>query len=538
MQRNIRWNMSLILIASGLSIFYLLPTIQWSCIPQSEKDVISAWNTLSISAKDRLSELSVLSKEKKKKMLALSMLTDEDRKASTLWLSLSKTEQKDLEPWCKLPIEDRDVLKRWSTVPMDERGKLTKKTKILNKTIKLGLDLKGGMHLVLEVDTTKLSAKDKKNVSKVVDQTLEVIRNRVDKFGVSEPVIQRQGENRIVVELPGLKDPQRALDLIGKTAMLEFRLVDDARLDAAKDGDVPDGYEILYDDENKPYLLKKEPEMTGEYLTDAYIDSSQSGGGIARKMVVALQFNKIGAKKFARTTGGHIGEKLAIVLDGKVRSAPVIRAKIDGGSAIVEGNFSLQEAKDLAIVLRAGALPAPINIIENRTIGPSLGRDSIEKGVIASILGIILVMLFMATYYKLSGAIADVGLLGNILMMMGAMVAVSGTLTIPGIAGIILTIGMSVDSNVLIFERIREELRGGKTVKLAIDAGYKKAFWTVFDSHVTTLITALILFAFGTGPIKGFAVTLSIGITISLFTALIITKVIFDLRKEYKTLSI
>ncbi|MFH1897923.1 MAG: protein translocase subunit SecD [Candidatus Desantisbacteria bacterium] len=538
MQRNIRWNMSLILIASGLSIFYLLPTIQWCSMSQPERNVISAWNALSISAKDRLSELSVLSKEKKKKMLSVSQLTDEERKASILWTAMSKAEQKDIEPWCKLPIEESDVLKRWSTVPLDERDRLTKKTKILNKTIKLGLDLRGGMHLVLEVDTTKLPKKDKKNVANVVDQTLEVIRNRVDKFGVSEPVIQRQGENRIVVELPGLKDPQRALDLIGKTAMLEFRLVDDARLEAAKDGDVPDGYEILYDDENKPYLVKKDAEVTGEYLTNAFVDSNQGDGGMARRMVVALEFNKIGAKKFARTTGGHIGEKLAIVLDGRVRSAPVIRAKIDGGSAIVEGNFTLQEAKDLAIVLRAGALPAPINIIENRTIGPSLGRDSIEKGVVASILGIILVMLFMATYYKLSGAIADVGLLGNILMMMGAMVAVSGTLTIPGIAGIILTIGMSVDSNVLIFERIREELRTGKTIKTAIDAGYKKAFWTVFDSHVTTLITALILFAFGTGPIKGFAVTLSIGIIISLFTALVITRVIFDLRKEYKTLSI
>ena len=538
MQRNIRWNMSLILIASGLSIFYLLPTIQWCSMSQSERNVISAWNTLSISLKDRLSELSVLSKEKKKKMLSVSQLTDEERKASILWTSLSKAEQKDIEPWCKLPIEDRDILKRWSTVPLDERERLTKKTKILNKTIKLGLDLRGGMHLVLEVDTTKLSKKDKKNVANVVDQTLEVIRNRVDKFGVSEPVIQRQGENRIVVELPGLKDPQRALDLIGKTAMLEFRLVDDARLEAAKDGDIPDGYEILYDDENTQFLVKKEPEVTGEYLTNAFVDSNQGGNGMTRKMVVALEFNKIGAKKFARTTGGHIGEKLAIVLDGRVRSAPVIRAKIDGGSAIVEGNFTLQEAKDLAIVLRAGALPAPINIIENRTIGPSLGKDSIEKGVIASILGIILVILFMAIYYKLSGVIADVGLLGNILMMMGAMVAISGTLTIPGIAGIILTIGMSVDSNVLIFERIREELRTGKTIKAAIDAGYKKAFWTVFDSHVTTLIAALILFAFGTGPIKGFAVTLSTGIIISLFTALVITRVIFDLRKEYKTLSI
>ncbi len=543
MRRNIRWNISLILIASGLSIYYLLPTFQWCNMSQSERDIVSAWNTLSTSAKDRLSELCVLSKEKKKKMLALSQFTDEARKTSSLWLSMPKTEQKDIDPWCKLPIEDRDVLKKWSTVSTEERDKLTKKTKIANKVIKLGLDLRGGMHLVLEVEIPKLTEKDKEDQGKeskknVVDQALEIIRNRVDKFGVSEPVIQRQGENRIVVQLPGLKDPQRAFELIGKTALLEFRLVDDVRLEAAKDGDVPDGYEILYDDENNSFLVKKEPEVTGEYLTNAYVDSNQGSSGMTRRMVVALQFNKTGARKFARATGGHVGEKLAIVLDGKVRSAPVIRTKIDGGSAIVEGNFSLQEAKDLAIVLRAGALPAPIKIIENRMVGPSLGRDSINKGVVASILGLILVVLFMATYYKLSGVIADIGLLGNILMMMGAMIAVSGTLTIPGIAGIILTIGMSVDSNVLIFERIREELRSGKTIKASIDAGYKKAFWTVVDSHVTTLITAWILFVFGTGPIKGFAVTLSIGIIISLFTAMVITKVIFDLRKEYTTLSI
>jgi protein-export membrane protein SecD len=468
-------------------------------------------------------------------MLKLAALSEEEREKCGTWTALSSDERREINLWLKLPVEDRERLQRWADVSYEEREELERKAKILDKVIKLGLDLKGGMHLVLEVDIYKLTKKT--DPSDAVERALEIIRNRVDKFGVSEPSIQRQGKNRIVVQLPGLKEPQRALDLIGKTALLEFRLVDDARLEEALEGDIPKGYEILYDDENNPYLVKKEPEVTGEYLVDAYVDTSQETGIVSR-MVVALEFDKKGARLFAKATGGHIGERLAIVLDGRVKSAPVIRTKIDDGRAIIEGNFSLQEAKDLAIVLRAGALPAPIKVIENRTVGPSLGRDSINKGIIASILGFILVIIFMAIYYKLSGIIADIGLIGNMIMLMGGLVALDGTLTLPGIAGIILTIGMSVDSNVLIFERIREELRSGKTVKAAIDGGYKKAFWTVFDSHVTTLITALILFAFGTGPIKGFAVTLSLGVSISLFTALVITRTIFDIRKRYATLSI
>lgn len=401
--------------------------------------------------------------------------------------------------------------------------------------IKLGLDLQGGMHLVLEVDIAKLPPGS--DPSDAVDRALEVIRNRVDKFGVSEPVIQRQGQDKIVVQLPGLKDPRQAKNLIGSTAQLEFRLVDNERLSEAEGGKIPKGYEILENEEGKKFLVKKEPELTGDSLVNAWVDTRR-GGGIVNQTVVSLEFNQKGARKFARVTGAHINEQLAIVLDGKVRSAPVIKNRIDGGRAQIEGNFSLEEAKNLKIILRAGALPAPVKIIEERTVGPSLGQDSIRKGIIASIWGFILVILFMGIYYQLSGIIADVALVGCIVMMLGCLAGFKGTLTLPGIAGIILTMGMALDSNVLIFERIREELRANRTVKVAIDMGYKKAFWTVFDSHVTTLITGLILFTFGTGPIKGFAVTLSLGVSISLFTAIVITRLIFDLRKEYQTLSI
>ncbi len=405
----------------------------------------------------------------------------------------------------------------------------------LEEKIKLGLDLQGGMHLVLEVDTAKLPPGS--DPSDAVDRALEIIRNRVDKFGVAEPIVQRQGKDRVVVQLPGLKDPQRAKNLIGSTALLEFRLVDKERLDEAEAGKIPKGYEILEDNEGKKLLVKKDPELTGDSLVNAWVDTSQ-GDGIMAQTVVSLEFNNKGAKKFAQVTGAHVDEQLAIVLDGKVRSAPVIRSRIDGGRAQIEGNFSLEEARDLKIILRAGALPAPVKIMEERTVGPSLGQDSIRKGIIASIIGFVLVILFMGIYYGLSGIIADVALVGCLIMLLGGLAGFKGTLTLPGIAGIILTMGMAVDSNILIFERIREELRANKTIKIAIDSGYKKAFWTVFDTHITTLITGLILFIFGTGPIKGFAVTLCLGISISLFTAIVITRLIFDLRKEYQTLSI
>jgi preprotein translocase subunit SecD len=380
-----------------------------------------------------------------------------------------------------------------------------------------------------------------------VRQALETIRNRIDQFGVSEPLIAPQGENQILVQLPGIKDPQRAIELIGRTAILEFKLVDDEHsLEDALKGDLPPGDEVLYQKitdkdtgviTRRPYLLKKRSLMTGDVLTDAQVRIKSD----FNEPYVSLDFNAQGARLFDQITAENVKKRLAIVLDNNVYSAPVIQERISGGKAQITGSFTTEEASDLAIVLRAGALPAPVRIIQNVTVGPTLGQDSIDKGIRAAIIGAILVVVFMALYYGMSGLIADWALVLNIIYLMGFLASVRATLTLPGIAGIILAIGMAVDSNVLMFERIREELRLGKTVRAAVDSGYDKALFTIIDSHVTTLITAVVLFQFGTGPIKGFAVTLSMGVIINLFSALIGTKVIFDwinFKKQLKTLSI
>ncbi len=493
-----------------------------------------------------------------------------------------------------------------------------------HKKINLGLDLQGGMHLVLEVDTeksvestiermtyelrsllkkkniryvgidrienTKISLKirgdnnilsfdklldnelnDLRVLSKSTDheiltmilnlpedethhikklaaeQALETIRNRIDQFGVNEPDIRRQGEKRILIQLPGIKDTQRAKGLIGKTALLEFKLLDEAHnLDAALKGDIPAGSELLYQDNEdtsveriirSPYLVKKRTLLTGEYLTDARVQIDSQ----FNEPYVSITFDKKGARIFGKVTEENVKKRLAIVLDNKVYSAPVIQEKISGGEARITGNFTTEEAHDLAIVLRAGALPAPVKIIEERTVGPSLGADSIQKGLTSMYIGGILVLLFMIVYYKVSGLIANIALILNIVLIAGGLAAFQATLTLPGIAGIILTIGMAVDANVLIFERIREEMNLGKTQRAAVNSGYSKAILTILDANVTTLIAALVLFQFGTGPIKGFAVTLSLGVLASLFTALIFTRLIFDyflINRKIKSVSI
>jgi preprotein translocase subunit SecD len=350
------------------------------------------------------------------------------------------------------------------------------------------------------------------------------------------------------VQLPGVKETERAKDLIGKTALLEFKLVDeDNDVNAALKGSVPRDDEILYQYEldpktgqrinQVPYLLKKRTLLTGAQLTDArvQIDSQYN------EPYVSISFDKKGARIFEKVTEENVKRRLAIVLDNRVYSAPVIQEKIPGGQARITGRFSADEANDLAIALRAGALPAPVKILEERTVGPSLGSDSIRQGLISMCIGGILVVLFMAVYYKAAGLIADIALLLNILLIGGGLAAFQATLTLPGIAGIILTIGMAVDANVLIFERIREELNLGKTVRAAVDAGYDRATLTILDANVTTLIAAVVLFQFGTGPVKGFAVTLSLGVIASLFTALILTRQIFDfmlLGRSLKHLSI
>jgi preprotein translocase subunit SecD len=380
-----------------------------------------------------------------------------------------------------------------------------------------------------------------------VTQGVETIRNRIDQFGVREPQIIAEGEDRIVVQLPGVKDQRRAIELVGKTALLEFKLVDEgASVEEALKGNLPEGDQLLYiknvDPQTgrlskTPIVVKTRAVLTGETIKTARVNfQSQRGGAY-----VGLSFDNRGAQIFDRVTAENVKRRLAIVLDDTVYSAPVIQERISGGDAQITGSFTAEEASDLAIVLRAGSLPAPVKIIQNVSVGPSLGRDSIEKGIRAAIIGAILVVGFMVAYYRFAGLVADIALIFNILFLLAGMSLLQATLTLPGIAGIILAIGMAVDSNVLIFERIREELRSKKTVRASIDAGYDKAFWTVVDSHVTTLITAMILFQFGTGPIKGFAVTLSMGVAINLFTALVCTKVVFDYlnaRRPMQALSI
>ena len=397
-----------------------------------------------------------------------------------------------------------------------------------------------------------LLAMRQKEVATVSDlavrQGLETIRNRVDQFGVAEPTIQQQGENRILVQLPGVQDPERAKALIGKTALLEFKLVDEkADVERAVREGPPEGDDLLHqrrvDRKTKqelklPYVVERRTLLTGADLSTARVSIDQT----TSEPYVSVELNKAGAKTFGELTEKNVGRRLAIVLDGNVHSAPVIRERIPSGQAQITGGFTTEEATDLAIVLRAGALPAPVTILEERTVGPSLGADSIRQGVIAIVGSALAVFVFMLIYYRLSGLIADVALGLNLLILLATIAGFHATLTLPGIAGIALTVGMAVDTNILIFERIREELRVGKTVRAAIDSGFTRAFKTVVDTHVTVLVSSVILYQFGTGPVKGFAVSLFIGILASLFTAVFFTRLLFDLiymgRRRLQTLSI
>ena len=599
------------------------------------------------------------------------------------------------------------------------RGKMNEKLiKIREKAIKQGLDLQGGMHITLEVDMVRLleniaTKKDDKfydledqlrrrmsgsdedfyniisdvfrenniplnryfgdvrdsegdiiklikdEAADAVNRSQEILTNRVDQFGVSEPSIHKQGNHRIVVELPGVHDPARSRALIGKTALLEFKLLasedktqlileeidsylkreiaggidiksdssgttkktpvstvsdtsktakadstatplkesKDAVVDVNElfgaetvpvgedtsllvDSDlmgehpfytllrniqgnisvpkqnyrtvnriihrreiqdlIPREYEFLWSkdpvispSDNKEYYtlyyINREPELTGAALRDADVQiSGGQGGGAAGQPLIAFELNRQGARSFARITGANIDQRLAIVLDNKVHMAPNIKSKIPDGRGVIEGSFTMDEARDMAIVLRAGALPAPVQFVEERTVGPSLGADSVKKGTMSGFAGLIIVILFMIWYYKIGGFIADLALALNILFVMSILAGFQGTLTMPGIAGIILTIGMAVDANVLIYERIREELKTGKTVKASVEAGYSRAIITILDANITTLIAAVVLYQFGIGPIQGFALTLMIGIIASMFTAIVVTRAVFD----------
>ena len=394
----------------------------------------------------------------------------------------------------------------------------------------------------------RLSKEEENRIEQnAVSQGLETIRNRVDQFGVSEPTIQAQGEKRILVQLPGIKDADRAIKLIGKTARLEFKLVDESvSSQTALNGAMPEGDEVLYKREEnvetgevtkRPFLVKKRTVLTGETLSGAEVRYDND----FNEPYVAITFNSIGAMIFQEVTRANVKKRLAIVLDDNVYSAPVIQEEIAGGRAQITGQFTTEEARDLAIILRAGALPAPVVILENRTVGPSLGKDSIEQGVQSILLGALLVIIFIAIYYKLSGVVAVTALMLNLVLLLGALAYFGAALTLPGIAGMLLTVGMAIDANVLIFERIREEVRVGKTVRAAIEAGYAKALSTIVDANITTFIAAVVLFQFGTGPIKGFAITLCIGIAASMFTAVFVSRTIFDSfmsRKKVVNLSI
>lgn len=542
------------------------------------------------------------------------------------------------------------------------------------RALKLGLDLQGGMHLVMEIDTTKLPPDV---VTPPIDESIEVIRSRVDQFGVTEPVIQKVGNKRIIVDLPGIQNLEAAKELLQETALLEFKLVrspeevaafvrdvdklltdhpelmhissqsdsitvakmDSSSADSATqktitgkkvedttkvakaldstavaeagstmsaseifggesssvenppleeegvespfsslldvDGDMilvslsdkemveriislpavqkalPRGSQLLWGSKNSEYagrvyrplyLVNAKTELTGDKLATASFGLGTGGDPrTAGKPIVNLKFTDKGKKIFSRVTGANINRKLAIVLNNRVYTDPVIKTKIRGGNAEITGIQSLDEAKIISIVLKAGSLPAPLQIIEERAIGPSLGQDSIRRGIISAIIGFILVLIFMLIYYRSAGFIADFALFLNLIILIGTMAILKATLTLPGVAGVILTIGMSVDANVLIFSRIREELYAGKSPVAAMDAGYSRAFRTILDANLTTLITAAILYYFGTGPIKGFAVTLSLGIIISFFTAIFVTRVVFDMiisRGSAKKLSI
>ena len=572
-----------------------------------------------------------------------------------------------MRKWKPILILAVIVLSLWSLYPSlrfysmseEERAKLSseKRNDYIESIVKLGLDLQGGMHLVLEVDDSELSDDAKKDA---MDRAIEILRNRIDQFGVAEPVIQNQGGKRIIIQLPGLQDAERAKSLIGQTALLEFRLVrenddlarvlrdldtnlgdvriegtvvdttgaevfpagedtgleapaemspaekeasrdlfSDAGMDStaapatmSMDSVLPDipgadgvdlpletlakdrpfsanllylyGGGVVVDQRNvekvsllleteqakraiprhsmflwgakaRPledggegrvlYLVEKKSTLTGRTLVDASTRADPENPSI---MNVLFELNREGAMIFARFTGENIGRQIAIVLDEKVRSAPVVQTKIPNGSGRITGIDSDKEAKDLVIVLRAGALPYKVDFKEERTVGPTLGHDSITLGVRAAAVGFILVMLFMVVYYRLSGFLACGALILNLVIVLAVLARLHAALTLPGIAGLILTIGIAIDANVLIFERIREELAKAKTVRAAIDSGYERAFTTILDANLTTLITAFVLWQFGTGPIKGFATTLSIGIIASMFTALLCTRLVYD----------
>jgi preprotein translocase subunit SecD len=530
--RSLKWRLVLYAAITLFSILLLLPTLTsqlpqwWGKVLPSEKihlglDLQGGMHLILEVEAEKAVESYVervknnLRDDLKEKGIPIGKL--EREKSNQIILEVSGEREK----WEKLISQRYAIMQELSSTTLD----------------------KGIWKVVLVLDSRQ-AEQIKKNA---IDQALETIRNRIDQFGVSEPEITLQGTDRILIQLPGIKDPQRAINLIGRTALLEFKLVDEeGNIDEALRGNVPEGDIILYHRsvdpktggvKKIPYLLKEKTLMTGEVLKDARVAIDSQ----FHEPYVALEFDDIGAKLFEQITGANVKKRLAIILDNNVYSAPVIQERIAGGRAQITGRFDMKEASDLAIVLRAGALPAPVKILEERTVGPSLGQDSIHKGIISTLISAALVVLFMVFYYRLSGVIADVALILNIVFVLATLALFRATLTLPGIAGLVLSVGMAVDANILVHERIKEELRWGKTIRAAIDQGYHRAFITIIDSNLTTLIAGVLLYQFGTGPVRGFAVTLCIGILANIFTAVYITRWIFDLitlKVKVKQLSI
>lgn len=432
----------------------------------------------------------------------------------------------------------------WYSKPLAEREKLDTLGERPKRMLNLGLDLRGGSSLLLELDVSKLPGNE--SLNEAMQRAIEIIRNRIDQYGVAETSITKQGDKWIMVQLPGVSNPQRAEELIGKTAMLEFRIVkndqsvaqeafskleatekpfdDDGNLDPEIAKLVPQGYQIMRSKEGGPTLVESAVEVTGADLEDARVVMMGENG----YSEVSFRFNTDGAQKFGKLTGSNLQKNLAIVLDNTIQSAPTIQSRISREGRIT-GRFTPEEARSLAIVLKAGALPAPVRVIEKKTIGPTLGEDSIKSGLSASAIAFIIILLFMLVYYKAAGFIADIALVLNFILTVAVMSYFSATLTLPGIAGMILALAMAIDANVLIIERMREEKRAGKPVYEIINLGYDKAWSAIFDSNITTIIVGACLLQFGTGPVKGFAVTLIVGLLVSLFTAVFVTRAIYEL---------
>lgn len=403
-------------------------------------------------------------------------------------------------------------------VKIDNAGSREKARSLFQK-IDDGLEIKDLEDGSLEIKYNDVALNQLK--LKVVDQSIEIVRRRIDELGTKEPVIQRQGSDRIVVQLPGLQNPEYVKSLLGQTAKLSFHLVDNRSSAAeARRGKLSNTSRIVNAKDGGTYVINRKPVVSGENLTDAQVQF-QDGAP-----VVSFKFDTIGGKKFGEATKANVGSQLAIVLDNEILSAPTIQTAITGGSGVITGNFSTKSAGELALLLRSGALPAPLEVLEERTVGAGLGADSIREGVIASVIGLAAIVVFMVAAYGLFGIFTTITVFINLFLLLGALSVMGATLTLPGIAGIILTIGMAVDANVLIFERMREEVKHGRSTKDAAEAGFTEAWATIVDSNLTTLVAAFVLFYFGTGPVRGFAVTLAIGIATSMFTSVTVTRVI------------